>query len=144
MREYETLHLVKGEDLNHHGTLFAARAAAWFVEAGFAAAACEHGNSDEIVLRNLHSMSFLRPVEKGEVIRFYARVAYAGNTSLIVAATASDAITGQKAVEGFITFVTVEEQTGKKFVHHVTLDDTQDEEEVRQREAALQLRGSFR
>ena len=41
MRMYETLHLVKGEDLNHHGTLFAARAAGWFAEAGFAAAVCE-------------------------------------------------------------------------------------------------------
>ena len=46
MKIYETLHLVKGEDLNHHGTLFAARAAAWLVEAGFAAAACcPHGPS---------------------------------------------------------------------------------------------------
>ena len=51
MKQYETLHLVKQEDLNHHGTLFAARAAAWVVESGFAAAACEHGNTDDIVLR---------------------------------------------------------------------------------------------
>jgi len=31
--------LVKSEDLNHHGTLFAGRSAEWFVEAGFIAAA---------------------------------------------------------------------------------------------------------
>ena len=30
--------LVKSEDLNHHGTLFAGRSAEWFVEAGFIAA----------------------------------------------------------------------------------------------------------
>ena len=42
MKQYETSHLVKQEDLNHHGTLFAARAAAWFVEAAFVAAGCEY------------------------------------------------------------------------------------------------------
>ena len=29
-----TNRFVKGEDLNHHGTLFAGRAAEWFVESG--------------------------------------------------------------------------------------------------------------
>lgn len=33
MRKYYTTHLVKSEDLNHHGTLFAARMASRFVEA---------------------------------------------------------------------------------------------------------------
>jgi len=32
-------HLIKSEDLNHHGTLFAGRGAEWMVEAGFVAAA---------------------------------------------------------------------------------------------------------
>ncbi|PKN68485.1 MAG: acyl-CoA thioesterase, partial [Deltaproteobacteria bacterium HGW-Deltaproteobacteria-10] len=32
-------HMVKGDDLNHHGTLFAGKTAMWFVEAGFIAAA---------------------------------------------------------------------------------------------------------
>jgi len=29
-----TMRLVKSEDLNHHGTLFAGRTAEWFVESG--------------------------------------------------------------------------------------------------------------
>ena len=36
---YSSMRLVKGEDLNHHGTLYAGRTAEWFVEAGFIAAA---------------------------------------------------------------------------------------------------------
>ncbi|MDP2989667.1 MAG: hypothetical protein Q8O57_03775 [Kiritimatiellota bacterium] len=36
---YVTNHLVKSEDLNHHGTLYAGRTAEWFVESGFIAAA---------------------------------------------------------------------------------------------------------
>ncbi|HIW81141.1 MAG TPA: acyl-CoA thioesterase [Candidatus Acetatifactor stercoripullorum] len=139
MRKYETLHLVKGEDLNHHGTLFAARAAAWFVEAGFAAAACEHGNTEEIVLRNVHSMSFSRPVKKGEVVRFTSRVVYAGTTSLVVGIEAVQAITGERAIAGYITFVTVEEDTGRKKAHKVILDAAWDKEEERQRKEALCL-----
>lgn len=140
MREYETLHLVKGEDLNHHGTLFAARAAAWLIEAGFTTVACEHGNTNEIVLRNLHNMSFSKPVQKGTVVKFVSRVVYTGSSSLMVSVIAKDAMTGEVAVEAYITFVTIEENTGKKLVHKVVLYETQDAEELRQREEALKQR----
>ena len=139
MKQYESIHLVKGEDLNHHGTLFAARAASWFVEAGFAAAACEHGNPDEIVLRSLQNMSFSVPVKKGAVVAFRSRVAYAGRTSLVVYIEASDAIDGTVAVEGFITFVTIDKDTGRKKPHGVVLDGNPDEKEQEQRKRALEL-----
>ena len=35
IKSFSTYHLVKSEDLNHHGTLYAGRSAEWFVEAGF-------------------------------------------------------------------------------------------------------------
>ena len=147
MKVYETLHLVKGEDLNHHGTLFAARAAAWLVEAGFAAAACEHGDTDEIVLRNLQNMSFSKPVKKGTVVRFESRVVYAGSTSLTVAVQAKDAMAGEQAIEGFITFVTIDKETGKKKKHNVMLDEIVSDvaagEEQKLREKALQLRNQM-
>ncbi len=139
MKKYETLHLVKEEDLNHHGTLFAARAAAWLVEAGFATAACEHGNTDEIVMRNLQNMSFFKPVKKGTVVRFEGQVVHVGNTSLMVAVQASDALTGQMAIEGFITFVTIEQQTASKKAHQVKLDETEDEVEQKLRDKAAKL-----
>ena len=65
MKKYYATHLVKSEDLNHHGTLFAARTASWFVESAFIAAACEHGDPSEIVCRNIHGMSFRTPVRNG-------------------------------------------------------------------------------
>lgn len=139
MKQYESIHLVKGEDLNHHGTLFAARAASWFVEAGFAAAALEHGRPEEIVLRNLQNMSFSVPVEKGAVVAFRSRVSYAGRTSLVVHIEAADAVTGVKAVEGFITFVTIDEGTRVKKEHGVALDETDDVKELRERQQALDL-----
>ena len=136
MKTFETHHLVKGEDLNHHGTLFAARAAAWLVEAGFATVACEYGNTDEIVMRNLQNMSFSTPVQKGTVVKFSGRVVYAGNTSLMVAVKATDALSGAEAIEGYITFVTIDKDTGKKKPHSLVLDETVDEEEQKQREKA--------
>lgn len=142
MREYETLHLVKSEDLNHHGTLFAARGAAWVVEAGFATVACEHGNTNEIVLRNIHNMSYSKPVQKGTVVRFVSRVVYTGKTSLMVAVTAKDAMSGEVAIESYLTFVTIQEGGKGKLEHGIVLDETADAEELRQREQAKQILAS--
>jgi len=139
MRTYETMHLVKNEDLNHHGTLFAARAAAWLVEAGFAAAACEHGSTDEVVMRNLQNMSFQKPVQKGTALRFLSRVVYAGTTSLMVAVTAKDAMSGEQFIEGYITFVTIEASTGRKKAHGLILDSSAEKEELSQRRRAEEL-----
>lgn len=141
MKEYETHHLIKGEDLNHHGTLFAARAAAWLVEAAFAAASCECGTAEGIVCRNLHDMEFTRPLEKGRVAVFKSRVAYAGKTSLTVSVEAVDAMTDREAVTGFVTFVTLEEGSGRKREHGIVLDEAGDEREDRLRTRALEARG---
>ena len=139
MKKYETLHLVKEEDLNHHGTLFAARAAAWLVESGFTTAACEHGRADEIVMRNLHDMSFSKPIHKGTVVRLEGQVVYTGKTSMMVAVQASNALNDSKAIEGFITFVTIEKETMEKKAHQVRLDVTKDEEELLLRKKASKL-----
>lgn len=139
MKIYETSRLVKGEDLNHHGTLFAARAAAWLVEAAFVAAGCAYGKN-ELVCRNLHQMSFTRPVQAGTILKLSSRVVLAGKTSLMVAVTAADAFSGQKAFEGMITFVTVDEQTGKKVEHGIVPDEPADAEEEQLRREAERIK----
>lgn len=140
MQQYCTTHLVKGEDLNHHGTLFAARAAAWFVEAAFVAAASEHGKPSEIVCRNLHGMSFKIPVKNGTIVQFTSRVVYTGKSSIMVYVSVADSLTGIRAVDGFMTFVTVNEESGVKISHQVKLDVSGDEEESRIRLEALCVR----
>ena len=139
MKQYETFHLIKGEDLNHHGTLFAARAAAWFVEAGFVAAGCVCGTTDGIVCRNLHQMSFQRPVKIGTILRFLARVVYTGKSSFMVAVTAVDTLQEAVCIEGMITFVSTDGR-GNKTEHHICLDACAEEEEVRQRRWAEEIR----
>lgn len=140
MREYYTTHLVKSEDLNHHGTLFAARTASWFVESAFVAAACEHGDPSEIVCRNVHGMSFSAPVHCGDVIRFVSRVVHTGTTSLMVHVEVTSELTGHEAVSGCLTFVTIDHETGKKKPHGIVLDESADDRERQQRQTAAALR----
>lgn len=142
MEQYQTMHLVKSEDLNHHGTLFAARTASWFVEAGFIAVASAHGDPAQVVCRNMHGMSFKHPVRNGSLVKLTSRVVFTGETSLMVYISVLDCRDNTVAVDGYMTFVTVEEKTGKKIPHGIVLDEAADEEERQEREEALRLRKS--
>ena len=46
-------------------------------------------------------------------------------------------MSGEQAIEGFATFVTVQEGIGGKLVHGIVLDKIEDEEELSLRERAL-------
>jgi acyl-CoA hydrolase len=140
MKEYTVYRLVKGEDLNHHGTLFAGRTAEWFVESSFVAASCAVGKPENIVCINIHGMQFKSSVKKGEVIHFKSKVVYLGKTSITVY-TKIHSETNEPnfyPVEGFITFVHVN-ANGEKVPHNLTLDFSSDEEENRIRDIAMKL-----
>jgi len=79
---FVTNRMVKGEDLNHHGTLFAGRSAQWFVEAGFIAAA-NLTRPESILCLKIHGMLFKKPVKMGSVIRFESKIVHTGRTSLV-------------------------------------------------------------
>ena len=117
-RKVTTQHLVKGEDLNHHGTLFAGRAAEWFVEAGFLAAAA-WVPTENIVLVKINSMTFSRPVKRGAVLRLDSEVVRAGRTSL--EAHIKGTAGGNVSLEGSITFVNVDAE-GKPMAHGIVTD----------------------
>jgi len=111
-------HLVKGEDLNHHRTLFAGRGAEWLVEAGFIAAA-DLLSPEFILCLKIHGMQFKRPVRPGEVIRFVSRVVLAGKSRLVAHIRAD--VKGELTVEGFITFVYVDED-GRPRPHGLVIE----------------------
>ena len=56
VKTFTNYHLVKSEDLNHHGTLYAGRCAEWFVESGFIAAATLT-RPENIVCLKIHGMT---------------------------------------------------------------------------------------
>lgn len=124
IKAYKTNRLVKGNDLNHHGTLYAGRTSEWFVESGFVAAAYLT-NPANIVCQQIHSMQFIRPVQKGQVVCLESQIVYAGRTSLIahIYMTAN----GEEILEGFITFVHVDLE-GKPLPHTIIIEPETDRE----------------
>ena len=127
-------HLVKGEDLNHHRTLFAGRGAEWLVEAGFIAAA-DLLPPEYVLCLKIHGMTFQRPVRPGEVVRFDSKIVQTGRSRLIayVRATTKEEIT----VDGFLTFVYVDDH-GKSRAHGITIE-AETLEEIELQERANQL-----
>ena len=127
-------HLVKGEDLNHHSTLFAGRGAEWLVEAGFIAAA-DLLPPQYVLCLKIHGMTFRRPVKPGEVVRFDSKIVMTGRSRLIayVRATTKEELT----VDGFLTFVYVDDE-GKSRPHGITIE-AETSEEIELQERASQL-----
>lgn len=102
--------LVKSEDLNHHGTLFAGRTAEWFVESGFFAAASLI-DPKRVVCLKIHGMYFTKPARPGQILTFASKVVYTGKSSLVAHIEVSTNDGGDSFVNGFITFIHVDEKT---------------------------------
>ena len=118
--------LVKGGDLNHHGTLFAGTGAAWLVEAGFIAAA-SLTKPDSTVCVKIHGMVFTRPVPKGSLLRLNSRIVYAGKTSLIAYVKIVFHPSDEFVVDGFMTFINVDEN-GRAFPHGLLIEAKTEED----------------
>lgn len=126
VRSFIIHHLVKGADLNHHGTLYAGRGAEWLVEAGFVAAS-SLTNTDSTVCLKIHGMTFTRPVKKGSLLKYESRVVYAGKSSLISHVKVTLAQSDEFVVDGFLTFIHVDEN-GKATPHGLTIEPISVEE----------------
>lgn len=139
MKEFINSRLVKSEELNHHGTLFAGRTAEWFVESSFIAASTTVGDPKNVVCLNIHGLLFRHPVNKGEIAKFTSRVAHLGKTSIIVYTKMETEIAKTTPVDGFITFICVDE-FGNKVPHGLILDEAEDEYELTIRDKAKNLK----
>lgn len=84
MKNYNISHLVKSEDLNHHGTLFAGRSTEWLVEAASIAAAAEHGRPQDVLCVNVHGFTFKNLYKREKYLLLHSRIARVGNTSITV------------------------------------------------------------
>lgn len=139
MRKYVTTRLVKSEDLNHHGTLFAGRMSEWFVEGCFIAAASYYGNPEGIVCVKLHGMKFGKPAKKGQIVQLTTQVVLTGTTSLTVYGKVTDVDGTEVSVDGFITFVCVDDE-GKKKAHGLARPTPTNDEEMWLVELATSLK----
>lgn len=133
MRTHSICRLVKSEDLNHHGTLFAGKTAMWFVEAGFIAAA-SLTHPENIVCLNIHGMLFLKPIHNGAIVRFESKVALAGKTRLVSYVKVVDNRSDEFLLDGFISFVHVDRQ-GRPVPHGIVIETTDPEDRALQERA---------
>jgi acyl-CoA hydrolase len=133
LKTHITCRLVKSEDLNHHGTLFAGKTAMWFVESGFIAAA-SLTHPENIVCVNIHGMLFTRPVLSGQIIRFESKVVLAGKTRLVSYVRVMNNSSNEFCLDGFISFVHVDLK-GKSLPHGIKIDPTVPEDIALQEKA---------
>ena len=136
LRAHVINHLVKSEDLNHHGTLFAGKTAMWVVESGFIAAA-SLTHPEHIVCLNIHGMLFKKPIRNGQVVRFESRVVLAGKTRLVSYVQVVNNADDDFLLDGFISFIHVDLQ-GKPVPHGIVIEAT-DPEDVALQERARAL-----
>jgi len=78
----QSLHLVKGEDLNHHQTLYAGRCVEWCVQAAYIAAESCFSEARPLVFMSIRGLSMRSPARVGEIIRFSGRVDYVGESTI--------------------------------------------------------------
>jgi acyl-CoA hydrolase len=134
-----TTRLVKSEDLNHHGTLFAGRTAEWFVESGFVSVATLL-NPSQVVCLKIHGMFFTKPALPGEILKFTSKVIHTGKTSLISYIEVFKNNSEFCFVNGFITFVFVDARE-KSTPHGIEILAVTDED-IKLQEEAIKLKKS--
>lgn len=122
------MRLVKSEDLNHHGTLFAGRTAEWFVESGFIAAASLL-NPQNVVCLKIHGMFFTKPAISGDVLKFSSKVVFTGKTSLTSYVHVEKNDAEKPLVDGFVTFIHVDEET-RPSPHFLEINPLTDEDRI--------------
>ena len=120
MLESTLLHMVRPQDLNHHGTLFAGQMASWLVEAGFIAAARMVGKPQDIVCAQLNEMAFKKPINLGDIIEIKSRIARLGSSSISVYSQVFRQQDQSHLVSNMATFVTVDKEN-KPYPHGLKL-----------------------
>ena len=112
----QTSRLVKGEDLNHHKTLFAGKVALWVVECAFITAAGRLGHTNGLVCVGIHGLEMNQPVALGEILTLEGMVVHLGQSSLTVAVWAKARESDTLILQAFVPFVAVD-QDGKPCPH---------------------------
>lgn len=130
MNYYDTHRMIKSEDLNHHGTLFAGKMAQWFIESCFATAANEYKHPSNLVFLKIQELNFKHPIKLGDIINLQSKVCYIGSKSICVYGKVTSLNNNDKIlVDGFITFVCVDDN-GVPMDHNMILDKPTTEQDL--------------
>ena len=119
--------MIKSEDLNHHGTLFAGRCSEWFVETSFIATGSKL-DPKHVVCLKVHGLEFLHPMKLGNILGFESSIVHVGRTTLTVYTKIHEINSPEiKRLDRFITFCYVN-QNSTSTPHDLVLKvETQEE-----------------
>lgn len=116
-----TRHLVRPEDLNHHGTLFGGRIAEWMTEAAFIGIAGILGHTDHAVIVSTKELTVKYPVTPGTILQLDYATEAVGTTSITVCVRGTDMLNPSiEYCKGSFIFVTTDEN-GQKKAHGIRL-----------------------
>lgn len=82
---YESLvntHLVKGEDLNHHHTLYGGRCVEWCVHMAYLTAQNCFSDTRPLVFMSIRSLSMRSAARLGDMVQFSGRIDYIGESTI--------------------------------------------------------------
>ena len=128
--------MVRMENLNHHGNLYAGQGIEWMVETSFIVVNCEYGNPQGLLYKNTHKFDFYKSVLPGDIITYEGVLVRTGKTSLTIRVGLYNEKTGELHAEGFTTFVSIDEETGRPVAHGIALDEPADADEQKWRDEA--------
>jgi len=140
MLELTIPHLVKPEDLNHHGTLFAGQMARWLIESGLILSSRLVGRPEDIVCVQLNAMTFKKPVNNGNLIEIRSMISYLGSTSIMVYSQVLREPETIPLITNSATFVTVDKD-GRPYKHGLKLPEGYFTKNRDVCEEALKIRG---
>lgn len=130
---------IKLQDLNHHGTLFAGRAAEWFVEAGLIAAA-SLTSPKNVVCVNIHGMIFSKPIRVDNILKFESKVVSTGRTRIVAYVKILFSHNDEMVLNGFLTFVHLNEK-GLPVPHGIVIEpDDPEDIDLKKRAESLSVR----
>lgn len=118
-RPVTNTHLVKGEDLNHHHTLYGGRCVEWCVHMAYVAAQSCFDDPQPLVFMSIRSLSMRTPARLGDLVEFTARVDYIGETTIgirVDARKVQPRDENKPVVTGTFLFCTVDE-AGRALPH---------------------------
>lgn len=142
MKSIRVPRLVKPEDMNHHGTLYAGRLVEWFVEACYMCAARPAGLPGTMVFLRIHDLTYKIPVHEGDILMIEAQAVKAGRTSLMIYGKMVNDGGSRIQAEGFLTFVCIDRRR-RPVAHGLALSPARGtgEKILRKRAAAFQGSG---
>ena len=136
MKTFKTVHTVIARDLNAHMTLYAGRAMEWAFEANYMATVEARNENLNIVYKDIHSFDFKAPAKLGYVLEYEVTVVRISAKSMTMRTGVYEMVSRKLIAEGYMTFVTIDEATGKSVPCTVELDAPGSADEAFWREKA--------